>query len=34
MNISLTPHLEKLVQAKVESGLYNWPARSYAKPCG
>ena len=23
MNISLTPHLEKLVQAKVESGLYN-----------
>lgn len=23
MNISLTPHLEKLVQGKVESGLYN-----------
>lgn len=23
MNISLTPHLEKMVQAKVESGLYN-----------
>lgn len=23
MNISLTPELEKLVQAKVESGLYN-----------
>lgn len=23
MNISLTPQLEKLVQAKVESGLYN-----------
>jgi antitoxin ParD1/3/4 len=23
MNISLTPHLEKLVQAKVASGLYN-----------
>lgn len=23
MNIYLTPHLEKLVQAKVESGLYN-----------
>ena len=22
MNISLTPHLEKLVQAKVQSGLY------------
>ena len=23
MNISLTPHLENLVKAKVESGLYN-----------
>lgn len=23
MNISLTPELEKMVQAKVESGLYN-----------
>jgi antitoxin ParD1/3/4 len=23
MNISLTPHLEDLVRAKVESGLYN-----------
>jgi antitoxin ParD1/3/4 len=23
MNISLTPHLEDLVKAKVESGLYN-----------
>ena len=23
MNVSLTPHLEKLVQGKVESGLYN-----------
>ena len=23
MNISLTPHFEKLVQGKVESGLYN-----------
>jgi antitoxin ParD1/3/4 len=23
MNISLTPHLEELVKAKVESGLYN-----------
>ncbi|MDP1774019.1 MAG: type II toxin-antitoxin system ParD family antitoxin [Methylobacter sp.] len=23
MNISLSPHLEKLVQSKVESGLYN-----------
>ncbi len=28
MNVSLTPELERLVNEKVESGLYRQPAKS------
>ena len=34
MNVSLTPELEKLVQEKVTSGLYQTAAKSSARRCG
>ena len=33
MNVSLTPELERLVNEKVESGLYQTASLSFAVPC-
>lgn len=34
MNVSLTPELERLVNEKVESGLYQTASRWCGRPCG